>query len=475
MRGRTARTTGWSGCGLRVRSSLKFEGEHFKPRLSARVQSTPGVRVVGGTHVTSVLLDRTGAAVGVAGFDVRSCEFETFRAGAVVLAAGNAERVIFNSPARTPFNTYHVPYHGATGFALAARAGAVAANLEFLGTFLFPRGFATGAMGNLLEAGGRLVNAHGDLVAAMPDTDERSFGVGIVGKGAREIIAGRGPLYVDCTHFDDDAVARLRSYISNDAPLFLEFLDQSGMDLQRDPIEFELFNGVWSATGSPKGVVVDRSAQTAVDGLFAAGDLATPAYALAGSLTSGWVAGRAAAEFARGADAPRLDHEQVDLERRRVLAPLDQTGPSWERFERELQDVMTRFVGVARNAGGLRQALGSLHSLSELGSTVGAGNGHELLRSHEALDLCLFDEMMTAAALARDESRFSFVLGHHRTDHPVPDDQRWLGVAVVVGHDGQAPTVTTTVPTPEWRSERLSQLGLPSSSTAPQSVQPDRK
>jgi succinate dehydrogenase/fumarate reductase flavoprotein subunit len=215
---------------------------------------------------------------------------------------------------------------------------------------------------------------------------------------------------------------------------------------------------VWSATGSPKGVVVDRTAQTAVAGLFAAGDLATPAYALAGSLTSGWVAGRSAALFTQGANAPRFDAEQLDTERQRVLGPLDRTGPSWQRFEHELQDVMTRFVGLARNAGGLGQALGSLRALAELGSTVGAANGHELLRSHEAFDLRLFDEMMAAAALERDESRFSFVLGHYRTDHPVSDDQTWLGVAVVVGHDGEAPTVTRTIPTPEWRTRRLSEV-----------------
>ena len=210
-------------------------------------------------------------------------------------------------------------------------------------------------MGNLLEAGGRLINGHGDLVATLPDTDERSFGVGIVGKGAHEIIAGRGPLYVDCTHLDDDAVARLRSYISYDAPLFLEFLDQSGMDLQRDPIEFELFNGVWSATGSPKGVVVDRTAQTAVGGLFAAGTWPRPPTPWpAHSPRAGWQACSRPSR-ALGADAPGLDREQVDLERQRVLEPLDRTGPSWERFERELQDVMTRFVGVARNAGGLHR------------------------------------------------------------------------------------------------------------------------
>jgi succinate dehydrogenase/fumarate reductase flavoprotein subunit len=47
------------------------------------------------------------------------------------------------------------------------------------------------------------------------------------------------------------------------------------------------------------------------------------------------------------------------------------------------------------------------------------------------------------------------VLGHYRTDYPVADDQRWLGVAVLVGHDGQAPTVSRSVPTPEWRARRL--------------------
>jgi len=139
---------------------LKFDGENIKPLLTDQALGSPGVRFVGGVHVTSVLRDAAGRAAGATGFDVRSCEFVTFRAGATIIATGNAERVIFNSPRRDPFNTYHRPYHGATGFALAARAGASAQNIEFLGTFLFPRGFATGAMGNLLEAGGLDVAYH---------------------------------------------------------------------------------------------------------------------------------------------------------------------------------------------------------------------------------------------------------------------------------------------------------------------------
>jgi succinate dehydrogenase/fumarate reductase flavoprotein subunit len=436
---------------------LKFDGEDIKPRLTERARTTPGVRLRGGVHVTSVQRDAEGRAVGATGFDTRSCEFLAFRAGAVIVATGNAERVVYNSPRRDPFNTYHRPYHAATGFALAARAGAEAANIEFLGTFLFPRGFATGAMGNLLEAGGRLVNGNGDLIAGLPDTDgDRMFGHGIVAKAAAEARAGHGPIYIDCTHLPAEKLADIRTYISYDAPLFREFLEQSGLDLARHPVEFELFNGAWSATGSPKGVVVDGTAQTAVPGLFAAGDLATPAYALAGSLTTGFVAGRAAAEHARSAPPPRFDDEALAAERARTMAPLNRAhGVGWREFERELQDLMTRYVGMDRNEIGLRQAREYLRAFAGEQDHVRAGNGHELTRAHEAFDLRLFDELMTAAALERDESRFSFLMGHHRTDHPAPDDATWTGVALAVSYDGREPVVRRTVPTPAWREARL--------------------
>jgi succinate dehydrogenase/fumarate reductase flavoprotein subunit len=436
---------------------LKFDGADIKPRLAERVAAMPNIRVMGGVHVTSVQKDAGGRAIGATGFDVRSCEFTSIRAGAVVIATGNAERVIFNSPRRDAFNTYHRPYHGATGFALAARAGATMANIEFLGTFLFPRGFATGAMGNLLEAGGRLINGNGDLIAGLLDVQsERKFGFGIVGKAAGEVLAGRGPIYIDCTHLDQAVLDDVASYISFDAPLFTEFLEQSGIDLARHPVEFELFNGAWSATGSPKGVVVAADGQTAVPGLFAAGDLATPAYALAGSLTSGYVVGTSAAHHALAAGLSHFDANALADERERVLAPLNRdAGVGWREYEHELQDVMTKYVGMDRNEIGLRQAAGYLTSYDGAAGSVKAANGHELMRAHEAFDLRLFDEMMTAAALERDESRFSFLMGHFRTDRPAPDDETWKGVSVLVSHDGTKPLVERCVPAPSWRERKL--------------------
>src|SRR5690606_17377071 len=143
---------------------------------------------------------------------------------------------------------------------------------------------------------------------------------------------------------------------------------------------------------------------------FAAGDLSTPAYALAGSLTSGFVTGAQAAQFARDNGVPELDSEVVAVERERTLAPLNRDrGIGWREFEWELQDLMTRVVGMDRNAIGLKQAAAYLSAYAEAEGQVRADNGHELMRAHEAFDLRLFDEMMTAAATGRDETRFSFL------------------------------------------------------------------
>jgi succinate dehydrogenase/fumarate reductase flavoprotein subunit len=188
--------------------------------------------------------------------------------------------------------------------------------------------------------------------------------------------------------------------------------------------------------------------------------MATPVYALAGSLTSGYVAGAEAASFARSVGHAEPSREALAAERDRVVAPMSSgrgkaSSLGWEEFERELQGTMTRYVGMDRHAGGLGQAQRYLEAYRAASVEVRATNPHELMRSHEAFDLCLFDAMMTAAALERDETRFNFVMGHRRSDYPEPDDATWKGVAVVVSHDGEAPVVKRTVPNPWWREGEL--------------------
>jgi succinate dehydrogenase/fumarate reductase flavoprotein subunit len=77
-----------------------------------------------------------------------------------------------------------------------------------------------------------------------------------------------------------------------------------------------------------------------------------------------------------------------------------------------------------------------------------------VLRTHEAADLVVFDQRMPASALERRESRFGFLMGHWRSDHPEPDDEEWKGVATLVRYD-DGPRVERRVMNPDWRSERL--------------------
>ena len=415
--------------------SLMFPGSDIKPVLARHVEAS-GTRLVGGVHVTRILRSVDGRAVGATGIDIRDGSFKVFTARAVVLALGSSERVV-HTASRDPFNTYHRPYHGATGYVLATDAGAEVENIEFLGTFLFPKGFAAGAMSNLLEAGGRLVNGRGEPVGDTPaDTGERMHGWGLPGNATREILAGRGPIFIDCTLISEAKRADLMTYLGYDAPLFVDFLAQSGLDLRRDPIEFQGFFSTWNATGSPKGIVIDAACQTRVPGLLVAGDLAAPSYSLMGAFTTGSIAGREAQAWAAAGTQGDVNRDEVDAERERVLRPLSRrAGLRWREFEDRIRDTMSEYAGITRTESGLARAEDYLAQARDWLGELSAAGPHELVRTLEAMDLLAFDELMTRAARLRTESRFGYLLGHYRADHPAPDDAQWKGRVVTVGRD----------------------------------------
>jgi len=416
--------------------SLMFPGKDIKPVLEGHVKAS-GTRLLTGVHVTKILTSG-GRAVGATGIGVRDGSFKVITAKSVILALGSSERVI-HTASRDPFNTYHRPWHGATGYVLATDVGVEIENIEFLGTFLFPKGFAAGAMSNLLEAGGKLVNGRGELIPGLPDTGERLHGWGLPGRATREVLAGRGPIFIDCTGVSEAKLADLMTYIGYDAPLFVDFLQQSGLDLRKDPVEFQSFFSTWNATGNPKGLVIDGECATRVPGLYVAGDLAAPSYSLMGAYSTGWISGRAAAAAARQAARPEADQSEVQAELERVRRPLGKRGGvRWREFEDRLRDTMTEYVGTSRTASGLARAGHYLDQSRAAVPDLEAAGPHELMRTLEAIDLLSFDELMARAALERTESRFGYLLGHHRADHPQPNDAEWKGKVVRLRRSGRA-------------------------------------
>ncbi|MBI2866161.1 MAG: FAD-binding protein [Chloroflexi bacterium] len=413
--------------------TIVFRGENMKLTLGQRVKET-GADVMEGVHLTN-LLTLKGRAVGATGFHVRSGDFYTFKAKAVVLGLGNPQRIL-DTPDHNPFNTYHKPWHAGTGYALAYRAGVELSNLEFIYANLFPR-FCTAA-GVLREAGGKLINGLGEPIVQRPDRPgERSFGFAVTASAYREINAGRGPIYLDCRHVSEQELKNLEDNVMLDAPLLKEYLEQSGIDLRKDLVEFLPLLGEWSATGSPKGILIDEKCHSCVPGLFVVGDLATPSDACSGAFTTGYVAGVEAAKYAGRIPSCEVDEAEAREEKARVFAPLGRsTGIGWQEFETTVRRAMIEYVSQVRTDLGLKTAMSAFKTAEKYVPHLKAANYHELMRAMEAVDILHFDQLMTAAALERTETRFAFLIGHYRADYPQRDEENWKEVATIVKRDG---------------------------------------
>lgn len=413
--------------------TVLFRGENMKPILAQRVREA-GANVVEGVHVTN-LLTNNGRVVGATGFHVRTGDFYTFKAKAVVLALGNPQRIL-DTFDPSFFVTYHKPWHAGTGYALAYKAGTELANIEFVGTFLFSKGARAAQV--MYEVGARLINGLGEQIVERPERPgERGFGLGLIAAAAREVNAGRGPIYLDCRHVTQQQIDAKLGETILDAPLLFEYLQQSGIELTRDLLEVRVVNGSWSATGCPKGILIDETCHSRVPGLFVVGDLATPSDACSGAFTTAYVAGPAAARYAAEAGPPQVDEAAVKEERQRVFAPLGKAnGIKWLDFEKMAWRTMTEYVCQERTDLGLKSALAILGRLEADIRQLTADNLHELMRAHEAMDVVLFDRLMTAAALERTESRFGYLMGHYRLDYPQQDDANWNRTTVVVKRDG---------------------------------------
>ncbi|WP_019928164.1 L-aspartate oxidase [Nocardia sp. BMG111209] len=372
-----------------------------------RVLNAAGLPVLFGTAVAEIVTGPAGVQGVVA---VSGNGFGVVHAPAVLLATGGLGQLYACST--------NPPGATADGIALALRAGAAVADLEFVQfhpTVLFTPG-GLGRRPLISEA----VRGEG---AVLVDPRGRSVTAGVHPRGdlaprdvvSKAIAARMQALGVDHVYLDARAIPGFAQRF----PTITASCRAAGID----PVT-ELIPVAPAAHYQCGGVVTDTAGRTGVPGLYAVGEVARTGLhggnrLASNSLLEGLVVGARAGIMA--------------TERRGVPARVTTVGPlDFPAADRKLlQELMTENAGVVRTGDGLRAAILRLLQLQSAPATEDAAL--QPVSALETSALTLAARALLVAANARTESRGC----HTRTDQPEPRPDLARSLPIRLGPDGR--------------------------------------
>lgn len=170
--------------------------------------------------------------------------------------------------------------------------------------------------------------------------------------------------------------------------------------------------------GAPGGLMHDWDLKTNIDGIYAGGDQLFASDCCGFAATTGYYAGRKAAVYADSTAYTAVDNSAVDAERERLYAPMFvEEGMGWKELNMAISKVMQNYCGGIKSADLLKEGLAILDSYQkEIVPTLSCNNPHNLMRTHEVLDILDVSEMILNACLLRESSCTS--LYFERSDFP---------------------------------------------------------
>jgi succinate dehydrogenase / fumarate reductase, flavoprotein subunit len=394
------------------------------------------------------LLAANDQCFGALAFDMYSGERTVFAADAVVLCSGGHTRIWRRSSSRRDEN------YG-EGMWLAFQAGARLMDMELVqfhptGMVLPEEAAGTLVTEAVRGEGGRLFNAEGERFMQRydPERMELSSRDRIALANYTEIREGRGGpnggVFLDVSHLGKDAI------LQKLPRMYRQFVEYQMLDIAREPMEVAP-----TAHYSMGGVVVDPPTHaTDVAGLYAAGECTAGLHganrlggnSLVETVVFGRRAGEAAAQFSRASESQLRSRRAVD-EANADLDGLIHNGSELSRaLQRAVRDVMWERCGVVREAGDIRQALGTLDEIRSVLPSVDVRPSEEgwadlahVLDVHAMLGTA---DATLRGALAREESRGA----HIRAD--VPDLDPAMEVNFIVRPDGRSGTLAEPAPIP---------------------------
>jgi L-aspartate oxidase len=370
-----------------VRVKGDTAGRAIMASLVAAVQNTASIRVLDGLVLEELVLE--GAAVcGVLARGVADGRAARLPARAVVLATGGIGRL---------YAVTTNPHEArGDGLAAAARAGAVLADTEFVQ--FHPTAIAIGrdpaplATEALRGEGAILVNrlGHRFMPAIHPDAELAPRDV--VARGVfAEILGGRGA-FLDARSAIPDFADRFPTV---HASCIAAGIDPARALIPVAPAEHYHMGGI----------AVDARGRSSLDGLWAAGEVASTGVHGANRLASNSLLEAVVYAARIAEDISGLPGLRADVPRGEVLRPGDEPPADVRAHETELRQLMSARVGVVRDGNALAHALRQIVRIERDCVSAAARNF-----ATAAL-------LIAAAAWQRRESRG----GHYRSDYPAAD------------------------------------------------------
>ncbi|MBI3937773.1 MAG: FAD-binding protein [Betaproteobacteria bacterium] len=375
------------------------------------------------------IIEHQGRAAGVTA--IRDGEGLLLRSRAVILASGGAGRIY-------PL-TSNMEEATGDGYAMALRLGLALTGMEFVQftptALAYPSELEGTSTGGVLLGlpGTRLWNRNEERFMERYDPQRKEASTRAILSRAiqTEVVEGRGSphggVYLDLAGNDAETLGRL-------AAPFMTKLAPFGIDLTRDRIE--LAPAVHYFMG---GVEINAAAQTALPGLFAAGEVAggvqgsnrLSSNSLSDVAVYGGLAGASAPEFAarhRAADWRTL-RKAAKAGIAGWISPRGRTRGSLDfpALHAELKRIMFASGGLVREEGAMAKGLAELEALRmrlRAAAAVGIAQARQYCELCNMVDV---GEAVVRSARFRTESRGA----HFRSDFPERDDGEWLAATRV--------------------------------------------
>jgi L-aspartate oxidase len=359
-------------------------GKAIIAALTDAVRNTTSIRVIEG-FVAETLLTENGA---VSGLQIRNAADATSKpvtiaARAIVLATGGIGHLYAV--------TTNPPEASGLGLALAARAGAIVADPEFVQfhptAIMVGRDPAPLATEALRGEGATLINANGERFMLALNPLAELAPRDIVARGVfAEIAAGRGAFL--------DATAALGAKFAEKFPTVYASCLAAGIDPATQPIPVAP-----AAHYHMGGIAVDTHGRTSIEGLWAGGEVSSTGAHGANRLASNSLleavvyAARIAEDINGKTASPARPLGEQPVPRNCAMPPLTETN---------LRAMMSSHVGVIRDGSHLAEAIRSFASIEQ-------NTGNIALRNMATAAL-----LVAASAWSRRESRGA----HYRSDFP---------------------------------------------------------